>query len=120
MCLGHEEPLVWIAAIDVEPSVVIADRGCPYVVAVLNFLAPVKVCALILWQYRIVVEQCRTDNFPVHQVGAVQNLQARETLERRGSHVVVIAHTTYIRVRVVGVNHRVAIHSVLYIRIPCM
>ena len=56
LCLGHEETLVWVAAIDVEPSVVIADRGCPYIVAMLNFLAPVQVCALILWQYRIVIE----------------------------------------------------------------
>ena len=56
LCLGHEETLVWVAAIDVEPSVVIADRRSPHIVAMLNFLAPVQVCALILRQYRIVIE----------------------------------------------------------------
>ena len=110
--------MVWRHSIDIDPSVSVACRWCPDTVTMLNLLAPIQVCALILWQYRIVVEQCRTDNLPVYQVGTVQNLQAWETLEGRGGHIVVIAHTAYIWVRVVGVNYRVAIHSVLQVRIP--
>ena len=56
LCLGHKETLVRIAAVDVEPSVVIAYRGCPHIVAMLNFLAPVQFGTLVFRQNRIVIE----------------------------------------------------------------
>jgi hypothetical protein len=56
LCLGHEESLVRIATVDIEPSVVIAYRGCPHVVTMLNLLAPIQFGALVFRQNRIVIE----------------------------------------------------------------
>ena len=56
LCLGHEESLVRIAAVDVEPSVMVADRWCPYIVTMLNLLAPIQFGALVFRQNRIVIE----------------------------------------------------------------
>ncbi|CUP34968.1 Uncharacterised protein [Segatella copri] len=56
MCLGHEETLVRIATVDIEPSVMIADGWCPHVVTMLNLLVPIQFGALVFRQNRIVIE----------------------------------------------------------------
>ena len=118
MCLGHEKALVGITAIDVEPPVVITYGRSPYIVAVLNLLVPVEVGTFVFRENGIVVGQGMSDKFPVHQVGAMENLQAREAGKRRRCHVVVIAHTADIGVRVVGIDHRILVHAVLDVGVP--
>ena len=118
LCLGHEEALVGVTAIDVEPTVVITNGRCPYVVAVLYLLAPVEVGAFEFRENGIVVGQGMSDDLPVHQVGAMEDLQAREAGERRGGHVVVVAHTADVGVGIVGIDHRILVHAVLQIGVP--
>ena len=86
----------------------------------LDALAPVEVAALILGQDGIVVEQRGTDKFPVYEVGAVKDLQTREAGKARRCHVIVVTDTADIRVRIVGVDNRVAVFIVAQIWIPCL
>ena len=73
MSLGHKQALVGIAPVDIEPTVVIADSRSPHVVAMLNTLVPVDVGAAVFGQHGIVVLECSSDDFPVYEVGAVQD-----------------------------------------------
>ena len=118
LCLGHEETLVRVTAIDVEPPVVITYGRSPHIVAVLDLLVPVEVGTFVFREYGIVVGQGMSDEFPVHQVGAMEDLQSWEAGKRRRCHVVVIAHTAYVGVRVVGIDHRILVHAVLDVRVP--
>ena len=118
--LGHEEALVGVATVDVEPPVMIADGWRPDVVTVLHAAFPVEVCALILGQDRIVVGQSRTDKLPVDEVCAVENLQAGEAGEARRGHVIVIPNTADIRVRIVSVDNRIAVFPSADIGVPCL
>ena len=66
--------MVRVAAVDVEPSVMIADGWRPNVVAVLYAAFPVDVGVLVLGQNRIVVGQRRTYQLPVNEVCTMENL----------------------------------------------
>ena len=60
------------------------------------------------------------DDFPVHQVGGVQNRQTGNAVKRRGCHVVILAtgpHTD-IWVGIIGIDHRVCVGTVAIIRRP--
>ena len=83
LCLGHEETLVGVTAIDVEPPVVITNSGSPHVITVLNFLVPVEVGTFVLRENGIVVGQGMSDEFPVHKVGTMEDLQTGEAGKRR-------------------------------------
>ena len=96
----------------------IAYGRCPYVVAMLGFLAPVEVSVLIFGQYRIVIEQGRADDFPVYEVGTVENLKSWKALEGRGSHVIIISHPANVRVGIISIDDRIAVHTAFDVRVP--
>ena len=96
----------------------IAYRRCPYIVAMLGFLAPVEVSALIFRQYRIVIEQCCADDFPVYEVGTVENLKSWKALEGRGSHVIIISYPANVRVGIISIDDRIAVHTAFDVRVP--
>ena len=58
-------------------------------------------------------------DLPVDEVGAMQNLQTREAGKARRCHIVIVAHTTYVGVGIVGIDNRVAILTSGEVRIPC-
>ena len=58
-----------------------ANGRSPHIVAMLYALAPVDIGATVFGQYGIVVLQCSPNDFPIDEVGAVQNLQTGETCE---------------------------------------
>ena len=115
----HEQSLVGVAPVDVEPAVVVAYRRSPHVVAVLRAAVPVEVGATVLLEDGIVVGERRTDYLPVDEVGGVQDLQPGEAGERRCRHIVVVAHAAHVGIAVVGIDDRIAVFSSRNIRIPC-
>ena len=106
----NEDTLVGIVPKDIIGTVVKADRGSPYAVAVFRTFRG--------FNRRNRSGDSGTDNAPVHQVLTVEYLQTRQTAETTGSKVVIIPHANGIGVAVVGIEHRVFVFAVTQVGTP--
>ena len=87
----------------------IADAGCPHAVAMRGFVK--------LFGWGETVERMPY-NLPVDQILGMKDGQARNTVERTGCHVIVVAHHTHVGVAVVGVDYGVGVSAVAIVGTP--
>ena len=107
--LGHVDPDIGIAPIDVVPAVVVTDSRGPDALAVLR---PIEVIV------RRLRSEDGVDDLPVDQIGRVENLQTRHAVERRSGHPEVVAHARDVGVGIIGIEHGVLILPVAQIGRP--
>ncbi len=107
--LGHVDADVGIAPIDIIPTVVEADGRRP---------DPLAVAGLVEMVVGRLPGEDGVDDFPVHQVGRMENLQPRGAVERRGSHPEIVARAGDVGVGIIGVEHGILVLAVAQIGRP--
>ena len=104
-CRTHEKTLFWRTEIDVVEAVVIADGGSPRA-------AGIVIVAIPAWFVEATIYL--TDIVPVNHIVALQHLHAEE-MEIGGHHIVFLAYADDVRVREIGIQHRVPVGPVALI-----
>ena len=55
---------------------------------------------------------------PMHQITRVENGQTRQTVKGTRRKIIVIAHGDYVRITVIGIEHRIRKSSIPIVRVP--
>ncbi len=108
--LDHEDAVVGVAPVDVEPAVVVADAGRPHAVAVLGAAGVHAV-----GQHAV---EGMADDFPVDQVAGMEHRQSGRAAEGARREVIVVAHGHHVRVAVVGVDDGIGVGAVAVVGAP--
>ncbi len=107
-CFEHKNPAVRVAVVNVKPSLMETEGGCPNSVPV-------------LWLIECWIGKPfngMVDNFPVDQVCGMEDWQPRNAVKRGSSHVKVVTNLNNVRVGIIRVNDWVFISSVSQVRNP--
>jgi hypothetical protein len=59
-----------------------------------------------------------TNQLPVDKIMGVKDRQSRDTVERRGHHIIAVTYSHHIGIGIIGMKNRIFIGSVSLIRYP--